>query len=221
MLVNNLTHLAIIADGNRRWAKSHGLPMLTGYMKGAATIESCCEWAIENAVQHLTVFCFSTENWSRPKNEVDLLMNIAYDYLISKRKWYVDKDIRVRFLGRRDRFNQDFINVINHMESSTGNCKSLTLTLCIDYGGRDEIARAIAAGAKTEEEITNMLCRELPEPDLIIRTGGFQRLSNFLLWQSAYSELYFTDTLFPALSAYEFQHAINRYYCTKRNFGGE
>lgn len=214
-----MKHLAIIADGNRRWARANDLPVRSGYMQGLVTIENCCDWAIERNVKYLTMFCFSTENWNRPKEEVDLLMGLARWYFSSQRNWYVNRGIRVRFLGRRDRFDTDFLDIINRMERDTADGCFLTLTICIDYGGRDEIARAVYCGARTEEEISEFLSRGIPDPDAILRTGGEYRLSNFLLWQSAYSELLFTKTFFPDLNDTIMDELLDEYRSRKRNYG--
>lgn len=214
-----MKHLAIIADGNRRWAVANDLPKRSGYLQGLVTIENCCDWAINNNVEFITVYCFSTENWRREKNEVNMLMDLARWYFENAKDWYVNRSIKVRFLGRRDRCDDDLRVKMQKMEEATVDCSNLTLTICFDYGGRDEIIRAIQAGAKTEEEITAMLTSATPEPDMILRTGGDVRLSNFLLWQSAYAELMFIDTLFPDLNADILDSVLKEYKVRKRNFG--
>lgn len=214
-----MKHLAIIADGNRRWANEHGLPNKVGYIQGLTTIENCCDWAISRGVKYLTVFCFSTENWGRPQDEVDLLMDLSRWYFGDRREWYINRGIRVRFSGRRDRFDQEFLDRMHRMEVDTTGGQYLTLTICVDYGGRDEIARAIAAGAKTEEEISDIINNGAPEPDVILRTGGNYRLSNFLLWQSAYSELFFSPVFFPALEAENLDAVLEAYKNRKRSYG--
>lgn len=214
-----MNHLAIIADGNRRWAKANGLPAVVGYPQGLVTIEKCCEWAIERGVQYLTFFCFSTENWGRPTDEVDGLMNLARSYFADRREWYLNMNIKVLFSGRRDRLAADLVSDLQFLSEYTNDCNALVLTFCIDYGGRDEIARAIESGATTEEEITALLTKNAPAPDAILRTGGQRRLSNFLLWQAAYSELFFSDTLFPALTEEELDRLLKDYQSRSRNFG--
>lgn len=214
-----MKHLAIIADGNRRWARANDLPTKSGYLQGLVTVERCCEWAIGRGVENLTVFCFSTENWGRPQNEVDLLMDLARWYFTEERAWYVNRGIRVRFIGRRDRFKKDLHDMIYRMEEETAGGNHLTLTLCLDYGGRDEIVRAVADGARTEEEISAALSYGTPDPDMILRTGGDMRLSNFLLWQSAYSELFFVKTLFPDLDETVLDRLLEEYTGRTRNYG--
>ena len=212
-------HIALIADGNRRWAASNGLPWETGYLQGLTTIERCCEWAIERKIQYLTIYCFSTENWGRPENEVNQLMDFARWYFAEKIDWYVASDICVCFAGRKDRLALDLVEKLRKVEDATSNCESLKLTICVDYGGRDEIVRAVADGAKTEKEISECLDIKAPDPDMVVRTGGAMRLSNFLLWQSAYAELFFMSVYFPDLDDAILDSLINEYNNRKRNFG--
>jgi len=215
-----MKHLAIIADGNRRWAKNNALLPKLGHAQGLVCIERVCDWAITNKLEALTFFCFSTENWNRSKEEIANLMELARDYFISASSWYIENGIRVRFSGRRDRLPEDLVLDMEKLEDDTKPGTNLNLIICIDYGGRDEIVRAIAAGAKTEDELTAAICGPLPCPDVILRTGGYQRLSNFMLWQCAYAELMFTDTLFPDLDAEELDLVLKRFYDIQRNFGG-
>lgn len=215
-----MEHLAIIADGNRRWAASHNFSKEAGYWRGLKTIENCCEWCINNSINFLTVFCLSTENWKRKEEEINMLFRMAETYLDERLDWYLEKKIRVRFLGRRDHFKPSFVEKMENLEKTTERDFCLTLTLCIDYGGRDEIARAISAGCKTEKEINEYLNAFIPDPDLILRTGGYKRLSNFLLWQAAYSELFFTDALFPDLTDEFLDSMKQEFNAIQRNFGG-
>lgn len=214
-----MKHLAIIADGNRRWAEKNNLPKKAGYAQGLLVIENCCDWAIENNIKFLTFYCLSTENLKRSKEEVDLLMRLAHQYFDEQSDWYINKKIRVLFSGRKDRIDKTLIQKSEKLEEATKNGSSLTLTICFDYGGRDEIARAIASGARTEEEITAFLTKEVPEPDVILRTGGQLRLSNFLIWQSAYSELFFLNCYFPDLKDTDLSEINKEYYTRKRNYG--
>lgn len=214
-----MKHLAIIADGNRRWAAKNELPIKSGYLQGLVTIENCCDWAINNNLDYLTVYCFSTENWRRSKDEVTMLIDLGRWYFEYSLDWYVNRGIKVQFSGRRDRFDQDLIDTMYKLEAATSLGESLNLVICLDYGGRDEIVRAIEDGARTEEEITAHLTRYAPEPDMILRTGGDMRLSNFLLWQSAYAELMFVDYLFPDLDEFILGQVLHEYNTRKRNFG--
>lgn len=218
--MNALNHVAIIADGNGRWATQRNMSRSAGHEQGLNKIEDMMHWCVELGIPVLSVYVFSLENWKRPKEEVDALGKLAEHYF-DRYQEFADNNIRVLISGVEDNFEQSTIEKIERIQNETARCTGLTLNLCANYSGRREIVDAISKGAKTEEEITEMLYQKLPEPDLIIRTGGFQRLSNFLLWQSAYSELYFTDTLFPDLSPGEFKYAIKRYHGTKRKFGGE
>lgn len=214
-----IKHIALIADGNRRWAVKNNVPWEAGYLQGLTAIETCCEWAINRNIKHLTIYCFSTENWGRPENEVNQLMDFARWYFGEKLDWYITSDISVHFAGRKDRLAKDLVKKLHKVEDATSKCESLKLTICVDYGGRDEIVRAVAAGARTEEEISEYLDIKVPDPDMIIRTGGEMRLSNFLLWQSAYAELLFTPIYFPDMDAVILDSFVDEYKNRKRNFG--
>ena len=214
-----MRHLAIIADGNRRWAASQNLPKEAGHAQGLNVIERCCEWAISRGVKMLTFYCFSTENWGRESSEVDHIMDLARWYFRERREWFVTRGIRVRFAGRRDRLAKDLIEDMETMEEETKQGDALTLTICADYGGRDAIACAVQGGARTVRELDEALTAEIPTPDAILRTGGEMRLSNFLLWQAAYAELFFSPTMFPALEDAELDAVLKEYEARKRNFG--
>lgn len=217
--MSKMRHLAIICDGNRRWAAANGLPPEAGHAQGLTAIERCCEWAVERGIPFLTVYCFSTENWGRAQAEVDHIMGLARWYFRERWDWYIARGIRVRFAGRRDRLAADIVDSMTVMERDTAGGESLTLTICADYGGRDEIARAVQAGARTEAEITASLTAGAPEPDAILRTGGETRLSNFMIWQGAYAELFFSGTLFPALEGAELDRVLEEFWRRNRNFG--
>lgn len=214
-----MRHLAIIADGNRRWAAAQGLPKEAGHAQGLNVIEHCCEWAISRGVKMLTFYCFSTENWGRESGEVDHIMDLARWYFRERREWFVTRGIRVRFAGRRDRLAKDLVEDMETMEEETKQGDALTLTICADYGGRDAITRAVQHGARTEQELDVALTGEVPTPDAILRTGGEMRLSNFLLWQAAYAELFFSRTFFPALEDAELDEVLNEHGERKRNYG--
>ena len=217
--MNKLTHIAVIADGNGRWAERRGLERPAGHEQGLNKVEDMMHWCVDMSVPVLSVYCFSWENWNRPKEEVDALFDMANHYFERYRE-FAENNIRVVISGTRERVPVESIEKMDRIQRETAHCTGLTLNLCCNYSGRMEIVDAIAKGARTEEEITAALYQDLPEPDLIIRTGGFQRLSNFLLWQSAYSELYFTETLFPDFSLGEFRHAVRRFEATRRKWGG-
>ena len=218
--MNDVKHVAVIADGNGRWAERRGLPREKGHEEGLNKIEDMMHWCVDLGIPILSVYCFSWENWKRPKEEVDALFELANHYF-ERYKEFAENNIKVVISGTTKRVKPESLEKMDRIQRETENCDGLILNLCVNYSGRMEIVDAIAKGAKTEEEISSALYQNLPEPDLIIRTGGYQRLSNFLLWQSAYSELYFTDTLFPSFTVGEFRHAIKRYSLTRRKFGGE
>lgn len=217
--MNTLNHVAVIADGNGRWAQRRGLERSAGHEQGLHKVEDLMHWCVEFVIPALSVYCFSWENWARPREEVDSLFALANHYF---ERWpeFVQNNIRVVISGTRQRVPEESLAKMETIQRETAHCTGLILNLCCNYSGRMEIVDAVARGARTEEEITAALYQDLPEPDLIIRTGGFQRLSNFLLWQGAYSELYFTETLFPDFSLGEFRHAIKRFQATARKHGG-
>ena len=217
--MNALNHVAVIADGNGRWAERRGLERSQGHEQGLHKVEDLMHWCVEMGIAILSVYCFSWENWARPREEVDSLFALANHYF---ERWpeFVQNNIRVVISGTRQRVPEESLEKMETIQRETARCNGLTLNLCCNYSGRMEIVDAVARGARTEEEITAALYQDLPEPDLIIRTGGFQRLSNFLLWQGAYSELYFTETLFPDFSLGEFRHAVKRFRATARKHGG-
>lgn len=217
--MNQLNHVAVIADGNGRWAEKRGLERSAGHEQGLNKIEDMMHWCVDLGIPLLSVYCFSWENWNRPKDEVDKLFEMANKYF-ERHGEFKENNIRVLISGTKERVPEESLSKMELIQDETKNCDGLTLNLCCNYSGRMEIVDAIAKGARTEEEITAALYQNLPEPDLIIRTGGFQRLSNFLLWQSAYSELYFTETLFPDFSVGEFRHAVKRYGGIRRKRGG-
>ena len=217
--MNRLNHVAVIADGNGRWAERRGLERSLGHEQGLNKVEDMMHWCVDMGIPALSVYCFSWENWNRPKEEVDALFSMANRYFERYRE-FVENNIRVLISGTDKRVSPESIEKMERIQRETAHCDGLTLNLCCNYSGRMEIVDAVAKGARTEEEITAALYQKLPEPDLIIRTGGFQRLSNFLLWQSAYSELYFTETLFPDFSVGEFRHAVKQYGGIRRKRGG-
>ena len=217
--MNQLKHVAVIADGNGRWANRNGLDRSKGHEQGLNKLEDMAHWCVGLKIPVLSVYCFSWENWNRPKEEVDNLFEMADKYF-DRHEEFKENNIRVLISGTKERVPKESISKMELIQNETKDCDGLTLNLCCNYSGRMEIVDAIAKGARTENEITAALYQNLPEPDLIIRTGGHQRMSNFLLWQSAYSELYFTNTLFPDFSAGEFKHAVKIFQSTKRKHGG-
>jgi len=230
MSAENLpVHVAIIMDGNGRWAQKRGLPRLLGHRKGVKVLEETVNNAEAAGIKYLSLYAFSTENWKRSKIEVTGLMTLAEFYLKRKIAQFKARHGRIRFAGRRDRLPGSLIRVIEEAEKSTKDETGIQLILCVDYGGRQEIIDAvkkiIASGMApetiTEETLSNhMYLPDVPEPDLIIRTSGEERLSNFWLWTSTYSELFFTDTLWPDFGKEDLEAAFASYAGRQRRKGG-
>ena len=223
--MNNLNHIAIIMDGNGRWAKSRGLLRLQGHIAGAKNIEKMAEAVFSNDIKYLSLYAFSTENWNRPKDEVDGLLNLLNKYLVDIIKNNKNKNIKYRFVGNRYNLDRNIIDLIDKVESVNPDA-SYQLNICFNYGGKAEIIDAVNSLIKqgkkeiTEEDITNNIYTGVfPPPDMIIRTGKEKRLSNFFLWQGAYSELFFTDTLWPDFNEKEINSMIKEYYTRDRRFG--
>ena len=226
-------HVALILDGNGRWAKKRGLPRTMGHKEGCVTVEKTVEIAARMGIRYLTVYGFSTENWKRSADEVGALMQLFRFYMVRLLKIASANNVRVKMIGDRARFDRDIIEGINRLESETKDNTGLTFVIAVNYGGRDEILRAARAYALdcvegradpnhlTQENFSGYLfSRGVPDPDLIIRPSGELRLSNFLLWESAYAEFYFTDVLWPDFSKAELLRAIASYQSRARRFGG-
>lgn len=221
-------HIAIVMDGNGRWAESKGLHRFQGHKKGEEVFRNVCKMTAEKGVKYLTVFAFSTENWKRPQNEVDAIMKILKDFFESCLELALKNSYKIRVIGDRTTLSKDLYNAIENAETNTVNNSGLSVCIAINYGGRDEIIRATNVWLKShrdaesfkEEDLTdNLDVSEVPYPDLVIRTGGEIRLSNFMLWQIAYSELYFSDVLWPDFNESEFNRAIEYYANKNRRFG--
>lgn len=222
----NLKHIGFIMDGNGRWAKKRGMPREYGHKFGADTFEKIMEYCGNMGVCATTFYVFSTENWKRPKKEVDSIMGLLSRYLDDCEKKLDKYDIRFIFLGDKSVFPHDMRKKMTEIEERSASHKYI-VNLALNYGGRDEIVSAVNAliregrGDITEQDITAALyTKESPELDLIIRTGGDMRISNFLLWQSAYAELYFTDVLWPDFSVNDVDAAVENFMNRKRRFGG-
>jgi len=225
---SDLSHLAIILDGNRRWAKKRGLPTLIGHKKGYENVKNIADTCIEKGIKILTVFAFSTENWNRKKTEVTYLMNLLRNALLKDLDELHEKGIRIKLVGQRQRLDKDLQKRIKNAENKTKSNNKLLLQLAISYGGRAEITQAIKSIIKekvpvakiTEELISSyMWTAGAQDPDMIIRTSGEQRTSGFLTWQSVYSELYFTKIPWPAFNKKELEKAINAYKQQQRRYG--
>ena len=226
-------HVAIILDGNGRWAKSKGLPRNAGHVQGARVVEDMCEITYNMGIQYFTVYAFSTENWSRPKDEVDALMKLLRNYMVNAKKRANKNNMCVRVIGDKTGLDWDLQESILDLEESTKDNTGLHFQIAINYGGRDEITRAVRrlsadvaegkleADSITDETINSYLdTAGLPDPDLLIRTCGEQRISNFLLWQLAYTEFYFCDKAWPDFNKKELELAIESYNTRNRKFGG-
>ena len=226
-------HVAIILDGNGRWARAKGMPRNYGHVQGAKTVETICEEAYRMGIQYLTVYAFSTENWSRPQDEVDALMKLLRNYMKTCLKTAEKNRMCVRVLGEKSRLDEDIRSRIQELEEATKDNDGLHFQIAINYGGRDEIVRAArrmaaeaAAGRLRPEEITEQVVDRfldtagVPEPDLLIRTCNEQRISNFLLWQLAYTELYFTPVAWPDFTKDELIKAVEAYNHRERKYGG-
>lgn len=226
-------HVAIILDGNGRWAKAKGMPRNYGHAQGSKNVEKICEEAWRMGIKYLTVYAFSTENWNRPKEEVDALMKLLRNYMKTCLKTAAKNDMKVRVIGDITRLDDDIQKRILELEEATKDNGGLNFQIAINYGSRDEITRAVRALAedvkegKIEPEEVDETCIEsyldthdIPDPDLLIRTSGEQRLSNYLLWQLAYTEFYFTDVPWPDFSKQELEKAIEQYNHRDRRYGG-
>ncbi len=226
-------HVAIIMDGNGRWAKRRSLPRIMGHRAGADALRKVSRFAGHMGIEYITVYAFSTENWKRSDEEVSGLMSLLLDYLKNAEKELGGDEVRIRVIGDPSRFSDEIQQQIKRVESVTKGNKAVTVTLALNYGGRDELVRAVKAIAKDvqdgkttldsidEETVSHHLYTyDMPDPDLVIRTSGELRLSNYLLWQTSYSELYFTDTLWPDFDEKEFTKAIDAYLSRSRRFGG-
>jgi undecaprenyl diphosphate synthase len=222
-------HIAIIMDGNGRWAQSRFLPRVAGHRKGAETVRQILVACRKRGVAHLTLFAFSSENWRRPKSEVSLLMKLFRAMLDREITKMHEAGVRFRVIGDLSRFDEDLVRRIHEAETLTAGNTVQTLTVAANYGGRWDILQAVRKIAAeqpekmstlSEEEFAPYLClADLPEPDLFIRTGGEERVSNFLLWQLAYTEFYFTQVLWPAFDEAELDRAIASYRARERRFG--
>lgn len=226
-------HIAIILDGNGRWAKAKGMPRNYGHTAGAKNVEMVCQAAHDLGVKYVTMYAFSTENWNRPEGEVEALMKLLESYLKNCIKTADKNNMRVRVIGDTTRLSERFQERIRELEAASAKNDGLNLQIAINYGSRDEMTRAmrrmsedVVAGKRKPEEITESVFEEyldtagIPDPDLLIRTSGELRLSNFLLWQLAYSEFYFTDVPWPDFHKEELERAIEAYNKRDRRFGG-
>ena len=230
--MNVPNHVAIILDGNGRWAKSKGMPRNYGHAQGSKNVEIICEEAYKMGIQYQTVYAFSTENWNRPKEEVDALVKLLRNYMKTCLKTAEKNRMCVRVIGDKSGLDEDIRNRIDELEKATANNDGLHFQIALNYGSRDEIIRAVKKimldtknGLINPQDMTEELfstyldTKGIPEPDLMIRTSGEERISNFLLWQLAYTEFYFTDVPWPAFTKAELEKAIAVYNERDRRFG--
>ncbi len=226
-------HVAIIMDGNGRWAKKRGLPRTAGHAQGARVVEQILEDADHMGIRYLTVYAFSTENWSRPDSEVKALMNLLRTYMKTSLAKCARNNVRIRVIGDKSRLDSDLQASIANLEKETASNTGIGFQIAINYGSRDEIVRAVRKAAQkvkdsglNPEDITEAMISDeldtagIPDPDLLIRTGGEQRISNFLLWQTAYSELYFCDAAWPDFNKAELEKAVDAFNNRERRYGG-
>ncbi len=226
-------HVAIIMDGNGRWAQSRGLPRIEGHRRGVTTVRMVSEVATELRIGAVTLYCLSSENWKRPQPELDFLMHLLEQYLVEERRLIMDQKLSLQVIGRRDRLPHQVLSEMNRTIEMSSENAGTKLVLAIDYGGRDEIVRAVrriagevvagelAIEAIDEAALSSRLdTGDLPEIDLMIRTGGEMRLSNFLLWQLSYAELYITKKNWPEFARHDFVAAIDHFGSRERRFGG-
>ena len=226
-------HVAIILDGNGRWAKSKGMPRTYGHIEGAKTVEKICEEAWKMGIKYLTVYAFSTENWKRSKEEVDALMKLLRNYMKNCLKTAEKNDMVVRVIGDKTGLDDDIREQIDALEKASANNGGLNFQIAINYGSRDEIVRSVRkimedvkAGKIDADQMDEAMFDSyldtagIPSPDLLIRTSGEQRLSNFLMWQLAYTEFYFTEVPWPAFSKEDLEKAVEKFNSRDRRFGG-
>ena len=229
----SLNHLAIIMDGNRRWARNQGLEVLKGHNQGADTLQEISRVAIDQKINWLTVFAFSTENWQRPPAEVRGLLGLMKRFITTQAKNLIDNNIRLRVVGRRDRFSIELKNLIMDMERISAPNSGLNLTVALDYGGRQDIATAaskiayeveigLLSASLVDDDLlkSRLSTRVLPPVDLLIRTGGEKRISNFMLWDLSYAELVFSDKYWPEYTKTDFLLAVKEYNERERRYGG-
>ena len=221
-----INHIAIIMDGNGRWASAHNVPKLEGHRKGAKTAKEIIKYAAKIGVKHLTLYAFSFENWNRPENEVTDILGILNFYLQNQIEELHQSNIKFKMIGDVTKLSSNMQTLVRNSEKLTENNDLMTIYLAFSYGGRDEIIRAckklVASGAEdiTEKNFANYLdIPNMPDVDLIIRSSGEKRISNFLIWQSAYSELYFSSKLWPDFTSTDLDEAIEDFNSRKRNFG--
>ena len=223
--MNPIKHIAIIMDGNGRWGIKNKGSRNLGHKAGVSTIEKIIEQTIEYKIKYLTLYTFSTENWKRPQKEIFFLFNLLEVFLQKRLDALIKNGIKLKIIGNKKRFSKKLQNIISNAEKKTSNNDILQINLALNYGAKDEIIQSIKKLNKTSKRITeknvddNLFTKGLPNPDLLIRTGDTRRLSNFLLWQIAYTEIFFEKKLWPDFKKSDYKRIVNKFKLLKRNFG--
>ena len=223
--MNPVRHIAIIMDGNGRWGLRRGKSRNYGHQQGLKTIEKIVNYSIEKKISFLTLFTFSSENWKRPKNEVNFLFKLLENYFKKNLSEVISKGIRVKIIGDKLKLNSNLRKIINLVEIRTKKNNNISVQIALNYGAKQEIINSLRVINRKKERITeknlekNLYTRSIPDPDILIRTGGQKRLSNFLLWQLAYTEIFFIDKMWPDFSEKDLLGVINKFQKIKRNFG--
>ena len=223
--MNKLNHVAIIMDGNGRWGLKKGKSRNFGHLKGLSSVEQVIKTAVNIDIKYLTLFTFSTENWNRPKSEVNFLFDLIRKSLKKNLKRIIEQGIKVNIIGKKSGLPKDIIKTIKNIEKKTINNKKINLNLALNYGSKDEILNASKRLMKENKKINiknfteKLYTKGIPDPEILIRTGGEKRLSNFLLWQIAYTEIFFINKMWPDFNEKDFENIVNKFYKIKRNFG--
>jgi len=223
--MNKLNHVAIIMDGNGRWGLKKGKSRNFGHLKGLSSVEQVIKTAVNIDIKYLTLFTFSTENWNRPKSEVNFLFDLIRKSLKKNLKRIIEQGIKVNIIGKKSGLPKDIIKTIKNIEKKTINNKKINLNLALNYGSKDEILNASKRLMKENKKINiknfteKLYTKGIPDPEILIRTGGEKRLSNFLLWQIAYTEIFFINKMWPDFNGKDFENVVNKFYKIKRNFG--
>ena len=224
--MNKLSHVAIIMDGNGRWGLKKKKSRNYGHLKGLKTVETVINSSIQERIPHLTLYTFSTENWRRPEKEVNFLFDLIRKYIKKNLKKIISQGVKVNIIGKRKKLPNDIIKILKVLEKKTSKNTAISINLAINYGSKEEIINACRKFVSSKEKNisikgfeNHLYTRKIPNPDLLIRTGGTKRLSNFLLWQLAYSELFFVDKMWPEFKKKDYEKIIQSYKQTKRNFG--
>ena len=224
--MNRLNHVAIIMDGNGRWGLKKGRSRNYGHVQGIKTVETVIKISAKNKIPYLTLYTFSTENWKRPENEINFLFDLIRKSLKSKVKKIIKEGIKINIIGKKEGLPKDIKDTVKNIEKKTSRNKMITINLALNYGSKEEIINACKKLAKDKMNEINvknfsekLYTKKIPDPDILIRTGGTKRLSNFLLWQLAYTEIFFVDKMWPDFNEKDFNNIVKKFYNIKRNFG--